>query len=134
MAKFTVTQFVDAIPGTGGIISAIASKVGCDWHTAKKYIDEHPTVKQAWDDERSKITDKAQHNIIKSIQGGDLQMSKWWLQVMDAEFIPRERTELTGADGAPVQHEIRITDDSILRKLLPELTGDGTQDAAEPAE
>jgi predicted transcriptional regulator len=108
--KFTTTQFIEAIPGTGGIVSAIASKVGCDWHTARKYIDEHTTVKQAWEDERSKITDKAKHNIIKSIQGGDLMMSKWWLQVMDAEFMPTQRAELTGPGGGP--QIIRIVDES----------------------
>jgi hypothetical protein len=29
-------------------------------------------------------------------------MSKWWLQVMDEEFVPRERRELTGADGGVI--------------------------------
>src|SRR5512145_2765925 len=96
---FTTDQFIAAIPGTGGIVSAIAAKVGCEWHTAKKYIDEHPTVLQAWHDERSKINDKAKHNIIKAVNEGDLQMSKWWLQVMDEEFLPRERNEITGANG-----------------------------------
>jgi predicted transcriptional regulator len=101
--KFTTTQFIEAIPGTGGIVSAIASKVNCDWHTARKYIDEHPTVKQAYDDERSKITDKARHNIVKSIHDGDLMMSKWWLQVMDEEFLPKQRQELTGAGGGAIE-------------------------------
>ena len=95
--KFTTTQFVKAIPGTGGIVSAIAKVVKCDWHTAKKYIDEHPTVKQAWEDERNLITDKAKHNILKSIDNGDLQMSKWWLSVMDEEFITKQRMEMVGS-------------------------------------
>lgn len=83
-------------------MSAIAQAVGCDWHTARKYIDEHPTVKQAWENERNKITDKARHNIVKAIHDGDLQLSKWWLQVMDDEFVPRQRNELTGVDGGPI--------------------------------
>lgn len=109
--KFTVTQFIEAIPGTGGIVSAIASRVNCDWHTAKKYIDIHPTVRQAWDDERKKISDKARHNIIGAIHEGDLQMSKWWLQVMEQEeFNPPVKTQITGADNGPV--EIRIIDET----------------------
>ena len=31
---FTAKQFVDAIPGTGGIIDTIAKRVGCDWQRA----------------------------------------------------------------------------------------------------
>ena len=36
---YTAAQFIAAIPGTGGIITKIAEKVGCAWHTAKKYIE-----------------------------------------------------------------------------------------------
>jgi len=92
--KYTAQQFIDAIPGTGGVISAIASRVGCAWNTAKKYIDEYVTVKQAWENERHRITDMAQDNIIRSLERGDLQMSKWWLQVMDNDFNPPERHEI----------------------------------------
>lgn len=91
--QFTAKQFIKAIPGTGGIISALADKVGCGWHTAKRYIEDYVTVAEAWDAERNKITDKARHNIVKSIHGGDLQMSKWWLQVMDDEFVPKQRID-----------------------------------------
>lgn len=94
--NYTAQQFIDAIPGTGGIISAIAERVGCAWHTAKRYIDTYATINQAWQNERNRITDRAQNNIVKSIVDGDLQMSKWWLQVMDDQFMPRQRTELAG--------------------------------------
>ena len=93
---YKVKDFIDAIPGTGGIISALADKVGCEWHTAKRYTTDYVTVAEAWDAERNKITDKARHNIVKAIHGGDLQMSKWWLQVMDEEFVPREKREVAG--------------------------------------
>ena len=75
---FTAQQFINAIPGTGGIISTIAKKVGCQWHTAKKYIDEHPTVKQAYDNEKRKIDDAAVSVIYRAIMNGDLGTAKWW--------------------------------------------------------
>ena len=93
--KYTAAQFLKAIPGTGGVISAIADRVGCDWYTAKRYIEEYATVKQAWQAEREKITDKARHNIIGAIDKKDLQMSKWWLQVMDDEFRPAQKVDVT---------------------------------------
>jgi hypothetical protein len=102
--KFTARQFIEAMPETGGVVSVIAEKVGCAWNTAKKYIDTRPTVRRAWLNERNRITDRAKHNIIIAIEGGDLQMSKWWVQVMDDDFRPLQRHEITGKDGGPVEH------------------------------
>jgi len=94
MAKtngFTAKQFIKAIPGTGGIISTIAKRVGCEWHTAKKYIGEFPTVKQAYENEKHRIDDAAVSNIYKAITDGDLGTSKWWASMkMGDEFHPTE--------------------------------------------
>ena len=91
--SYTAKQFIDAIPKTGGVISDIAKKVGCSWHTAKKYIEEYTTVQEAYQAEKNRITDIARNNIIKAIERNDLQMSKWWLQVMDAEFVPKQMVD-----------------------------------------
>lgn len=105
--QFTAKQFIDAIPGTGGIVSAIAARVGCTWHTAKKYIDEYPTVKAAYDAECESVSDLAESVIIQSIKGGDTQDAKWWLsRIRRGKFA--ERQEVTGADGEPVQTTILI--------------------------
>jgi len=93
--NYTAQQFIDAMPGTGGIISALAERVGCAWHTAKKYIEEYVTVKQAWENERNYIKDKARHNIIEAILGGDEQMSKWYLAMVDGEFQPAQKHEIS---------------------------------------
>lgn len=102
MPKYSAKQFIKAIPGTGGIISDIADKVGCNWITAKKYVTEFPTVKIVYDEELSRVNDKAKNNIIRAINKNDIQTSKWWLQVKDKEFMPKEGRELTGKDGAPL--------------------------------
>lgn len=101
--RYTAKQFIDAIPGTGGIISEIATRVGCRWHTAKKYIVEFATVREAWEAERNRITDIAESNIVVAVKAGDLHMSKWWLQVMRREeFDPPQRQEISGPQGGPV--------------------------------
>lgn len=89
--QFNTQQFIDKIPGTGGIISTIAERVGCAWHTAKKYIDTHPTVNQAYQNEKRRVDDKAVSNVFMSIAGGDLETSKWWIKMkMGDEFHTTE--------------------------------------------
>ena len=97
MPSYTQKTFLENIPGTGGVYSALASKVGCAWHTAKKRVEASRKLLVAWEAECNRVTDKAKHNIIKAIEEGDLQMSKWWVQVKDDEFIPREKREVSGA-------------------------------------
>lgn len=94
--RFTAQQFKEAIPGTGGIVSALAERLGCAWHTARDGIDRWATVKRAWENERNRISDKAQRNVVKAILDDDLPTSKWWLQLMDPEFTPKQKRELVG--------------------------------------
>ena len=76
---FLTQQFIDAIPNTGGIISSIAKKVGCDWKTASRYIANYPTVAKAYENECAGIDDLAVSTVIKSIRDGDVATAKWWL-------------------------------------------------------
>jgi hypothetical protein len=85
--QFKAEQFIKAIPGTGGIISTIAARVGCQWHTARKYIEEYPTIKQAYQNEKSAIDDKALSNVLKAVADGDLSVSMWWVKMkLGSEF------------------------------------------------
>lgn len=99
--QFTAKQFTDAIPGTGGIIATIARRVGCDWHTAQKYIDTYPTIKQAYEDECSGVDDLAESTVIKAIRDGDVGAAKWWLEKRRRDKFS-DRLEVTGAGGGPI--------------------------------
>ena len=106
MAKtdtFSANQFIAAIPGTGGIISSIARKVGCNWHTAKKYIEEYPTVNKVWQAEREGVIDLAEAKLIEAIKDGDLGAIKFYLTTIGKHRGFVERQEITGADGQGVQ-------------------------------
>ena len=78
--KYTAKQFLDAIPGSGGIITTIAKRVGCTWNTAQKYIKKYPRVTQAYEDERDAIIDMAEATLLKSIREGNTQDAKWFLE------------------------------------------------------
>lgn len=95
-------QFVEAMPGTGGIISTIAKRVGCDWQTARKYIRTMPTVQKAYDAECEAIIDMAESVVIKKIQSGDSADAKWYLTKKGKQRGYVDRQEITGKDGKDI--------------------------------
>ena len=103
--RYTAQQFIDVMPGTAGIITTIAARVGCKWHTAKKYIGKFPTIKEAYDAECARVLDAAESVIIGGIvEKNDVQTAKWYLTMKGRErgYAQTQRTELTGADGGAV--------------------------------
>ena len=101
MAKYKIADFKEAIPGTGGLITSIAAKVGCAWHTAKKYVEDSPTLTQMVEDEAHKIDDMAESVVLTAIKEKDIQTAKWWLERRKREVFST-RQEVTGANGADV--------------------------------
>ena len=69
--KFRISDVKKAVEGSYGILSTIASRLGCDWHTAKKYIELYPDVKLKFEDEFERTGDFAESCLIKKIQEGD---------------------------------------------------------------
>lgn len=76
---FTKQQVLDAISGSGGIISAIAGRLGCGWHTADTAIGKWEETKAAYRDEEQKILDLAESKIVAAIQEGSLDAAKYYL-------------------------------------------------------
>lgn len=103
--QYKAKDFIDAIPGTGGIISAIARKVGCTWDTAKKYIDEYPTIQAAYQNECESVLDMAESVIFNSIQNKDSRDAKWYLTRKGKVrgYGDSSKHEITGPDGGPVE-------------------------------
>lgn len=101
--KYTVEQVIGAIPNSLGIVTAIANRLGCDWHTAKKYIDRYPSVNQAYQDEVERITDIAETKLYQAINEGDLQAVKYYLSTKGKRRGYVMQTELSGIDGGAIQ-------------------------------
>jgi hypothetical protein len=111
--KFSAEQIIEAIQGSGGIMSTIARKLQCDWYTAQKYIADHPTVKAAYDAERASILDLCESVVFRNVQlaqetqrggtTGDTSDAKWILSRLGKDRGYSERNELTGKDGTPLE-------------------------------
>ena len=77
--EYTETLILEAIKDSTAIITIIAKRLNCDWHTAKKYIELFDSCKQALLDENEKTLDMAESVVYKSIQTGNTQDAKWLL-------------------------------------------------------
>jgi hypothetical protein len=109
---FKTTQFIEAIKGSGGIITTIAERVGCTWHTAAKYIANYPTIKNAYEDECESISDIAQGKLIDALRSRKPDISipaaKWWLErKRKREFALRTELDLNPDDKPIVVQVVR---------------------------
>jgi len=100
--QYKAADFIRAIPGTGGIISAIARYVGCDWHTAKKYIDTHPSVKRAYQAEKEGLLDLAEVKLIERVKAGDAWAIKYLLGKLGAHRGFGDRIDVNLSGGIAV--------------------------------
>jgi len=111
--RYSASQFIVAIPGSAGIISIIARRVGCDWNTAKKYVTQYPTVAAAYQAEIETPLDTAESVVIRNIQLAAKQQqeadapvdstdAKWYLTMKGKNRGYSTRQEISGPDGAPV--------------------------------
>ena len=117
--QFKAEEFIKAIPGTGGIISTIARRVGCEWHTAQKYIREHPTVQLAYDDECEGILDLAEAKLIGAINESDLAAIKFYLMTKGKRrgYTEKQEVEHSGSVVSAVV-ETKVDNVDELRQFI----------------
>ena len=96
--QFTAKQFINAIPGTGGIVSTIAKKVGCSWDTAKKYITTYSTISQAYTNECESVLDMAESKVISMMNKEDGAMLRYYLSTKGKArgYVERKEVEQSG--------------------------------------
>lgn len=102
--NFTEEQMLEAIKGSNGIITNIATSLGCTWHTANRYIKETEVIKQSYIDECERVIDKAESVVTKALDNNDIQTAKWILGTKGKKRGYTEKTEIehTG-DGLPIK-------------------------------
>jgi len=97
--EYTEEEILSAIKGSAGIISTIADNLGCSWHTADKYIKEHESCVEAYNDETERVLDLAESEMIKLIEGGEIQMIKYMLSTKGKKrgYTEKQEIEHTGS-------------------------------------
>jgi len=116
--NFKEKEVLEAIKNSGGIVSTIQKKLGCDsWSTANKFILKWESTKQAFDDEQEKIIDIAEGALIKSIQEGNTQDGKWYLSKKG-----KHRGYADEGTVVNVTNEISKTNEKEIKHNLDKLT------------
>lgn len=98
-SKRTVLQ---AIEGSGGIISAVAKRLGCDWATARAYIQRWAETKAAFEAERERILDLAETTLYRVIKEGDVQAAKWLLSRLARHRGYGDHVEVSGKQALEI--------------------------------
>jgi membrane-bound ClpP family serine protease len=113
MKNYTIEQILGAIQDSLGIMSTIAEELGCDWSTAKKYVNMYEETRVAYANEEERAKDIAEQTIHKAISLDDREAAKWYLSKKGKDRGYGDRMELTGANGADLipakQRTVQIT-------------------------
>lgn len=99
--KFKKIEVLKAVEGSGGVVSEVARNLGCNWHTAKKYIDKYPDAKELLLQEEKVLIDEAKMVIKDAIVlEKDTQIAKWLLMTKGG-YSETKKVEHSGG----VDHE-----------------------------
>lgn len=100
--KFKAEEVIKAIKGSGGVVSVVADRMGCNWKTAKKYLTEYATVAEAWEAEKERTDDMAESILVNNMklamkkqsegQMADTSDARWWLAHRRSEEFNQKQT------------------------------------------
>ena len=110
---YTTAQVIQAIRDTRGLTSLAAKRLRCSAETVRNYCRRYPTVAQAMREEREAMLDVAELSLFTAIQEREAWAVCFFLKTIGRARGYIERHELTGAEGGPVEHTIRVVREPI---------------------
>ena len=112
--KYKVAEVIAAMAHTRGIKSVIARNLGCNRDTIDNYINRHPTVRAAWEQERELIIDNAETQLVLKVNAGEWPAIRHVLITLGKSrgYGETSETRVVGADGAEVRIKVVYDDDS----------------------
>ena len=79
MKHYTKEELLEAIKGSGGIVSEIARRLGCDWMTARKYVEKSKVTHEAMIAESEAMLDQIERCAYDTALAGDGPMIRYIL-------------------------------------------------------
>lgn len=109
-ARYTTQQVIDAIKDSKGIKSIVAARLGCTRQTIDNYIKRHPTVARAYQEERERIVDIAEAQLLGKLRAGEWPAIRYTLSTLGKNRGYTEKSELEFM-GAIETRDVTFTDD-----------------------
>jgi hypothetical protein len=96
-SRFAKGKILKAIKDSGGIISNIAEKLRCDWHTANKYANLYEETRLALEAETEAMIDNAENALHNLISAGDGFMIRYYLSTKGKRrgYVERVEKDIT---------------------------------------
>jgi hypothetical protein len=101
--RYAQIDVLTAIKDSGAIVSTIARRLGCEWITAKRYIDKWESTRQAFSDEQETILDMAEGTLFNAIKEKDVQAAKWILATKGKKRGYSEKQEIEHTGGVVIR-------------------------------
>lgn len=110
--KYTTAQMIEALREKHGNLSAAARYLGCSRNTIARYIENYPTVKAVYDEERETLIDFAENQLFQQVKDGNITAIIFTLKTIGKSRGYVERQEVTGAEGKAAI-EVRLVKDDV---------------------
>lgn len=93
--KYNASEIIEAVRGSKGVISAIATRLHVERQTVYSYMERYATVKQAIEDERESMKDYAEGKLYQHIKEDNITALIFYLktQASDRGYVERLRIE-----------------------------------------
>lgn len=106
--NFTKKIVLQAIKNSYGVVGTIAGRLGCEWNTARRYIEKWPETQQAVLDERESYLDMTENACIDRIKNGDGQMIRFVLATVGKKRGYTYEDGAGNGDDATADTEVNI--------------------------
>lgn len=106
-----IPKVIEILRLSGGIKTVAAQKLNVGRTTLYKFIGENPAVEEALAEIDTEIVDVAEAQVVKAINGGDMQTVRWFLEMKAKDRGYVRRVENTGPNGGaiPVAQKMDLT-------------------------
>lgn len=121
--NYSMETVLKAIKDCDAIVSNVAKKLKCEWHTAQRYLDKWETTRKAFNNESENILDFTESMLMQNIKKGDMQAIKFKLSSRHGRkrgYGEKQEIELIGNKEKPVIVERHIKLDRTLKNMTDE--------------
>jgi len=115
---------------SNGLVFIAAKNLGCSSKALYNHINRDPDIRDALDETRGLLIDRAEGKLIKKLDAGEVWAIQFILKTLGKSRGFTERQELTGADGLPLMvSTVNLKDmtDVTVSEYLERISGIGLE-------